>query len=97
MPAQAARIDNPSARQRDENREGSAIGGALCSRLLGGAGLCSLLLGSDSWPEETWEQELLGYAPPDLRKLPAEDARILEWRREHRHRGHADGLPPGEH
>lgn len=50
-----------------------------------------------SWPEETWRQELLGYAPPDLRKLPAEDARILERRREYHHRGHADGPPPGEH
>jgi hypothetical protein len=27
-----------------------------------------------SWPDDTWERDLLGYAPPDLRKLPEEDA-----------------------
>jgi hypothetical protein len=49
-----------------------------------------------SWPEETWQQELLGYAPRDLRKLPEEDRRILERRHEHQQSGHADGLPPAE-
>ena len=36
---------------------GSAIGSALCSRLLGGARLCSLLLGSDLGG---WEEALVG-------------------------------------
>jgi hypothetical protein len=49
-----------------------------------------------SWPEETWRQELLGYTPPDLWKLPAEDARILERRHEHDQHGHAADLPPTE-
>jgi hypothetical protein len=31
-----------------------------------------------SWPAETWEQDLLGYAPPDPRILAEEEARILE-------------------
>jgi hypothetical protein len=26
-----------------------------------------------SWPDDTWQGDLLGYAPPDLRKLAEED------------------------
>lgn len=31
-----------------------------------------------SWPAETWEQELLGYAPPDQREAAEEELRVIE-------------------
>jgi hypothetical protein len=31
-----------------------------------------------SWPVETWDQDLLGYAPPDPREVAEEEARVLE-------------------
>lgn len=49
-----------------------------------------------SWPAETWEQDLLGYAPPDPRERAEEDARVLEWlRKDQRHTG-TDGSTPAE-
>ena len=44
-----------------------------------------------SWPAETWEQDLLGYAPPDPRILAEEEARILEGRYEDQQQTGLDG------
>jgi hypothetical protein len=41
-----------------------------------------------SWPEETWEQDLLGFAP--------RNARILEGLPEYQQQPRADGAPPSE-
>jgi hypothetical protein len=35
-----------------------------------------------SWHADTWEQDLLGHAPPDPREIAEEEARILESLRE---------------
>jgi len=34
-----------------------------------------------SWPAETWEQELLGYAPRDPREAAGEELRVIEFLR----------------
>jgi hypothetical protein len=49
-----------------------------------------------SWPAETWEQDLLGYAPPDPRERAEEEARVLEWLRKDQQETGAGGSTPAE-
>ena len=46
-----------------------------------------------SWPAETWQQDLLGYAPPDPREMAEEEARIIEGLRDDQQQGGVDGPP----
>lgn len=49
-----------------------------------------------SWPEETWERDLLGYAPPHPRAIAEEEARIVEGLREDQPQTGTDGSAPAE-
>jgi hypothetical protein len=49
-----------------------------------------------NWPAETWEQDLLGYAPPDLREAAEEEARVLEWLRKNQQKTGEDSSAPSE-